>query len=357
MQFTRQLAREGPLPVLNFVIGCNGAELRELSSITDLDDYVITDPHKAANIFASGEMCWCLQTYINLARREVVPVICSNALDEDAINIIHSDRLLELRGRSSTFLVCVRADYPSRRWAHYHLVQNRTQVTTHATFIPHWVQPGLQKRDPRRMGVHRVAFAGQPSGNLAADIETWKGLLEPHGIEFVSLPADLWHDLRDIDILIAIRSFDSRPHNSKPPSKLVNAWHARVPMVGGYDSAFRQVGCPGEDYLAVKNQQEALEAVLRLRSDPDLYATIVQKGIKKSALYTKTSISEAWEKALTEDVMLRYVAWKRSRQYEALVFNANLMIGQAYHYEKQLVKKLIRFGAKAGSATRSVLSR
>jgi hypothetical protein len=330
------------MPIFNFVIGCNGAELRELSSIACLHDYVITDRHKAAKIFASGEMCWCFQTYIKLARRGVVPVVCSNALEKEAINIIHSDRLLELGGRSSTFIVCVRADYPSRRWAHYHLVQNKAQVTARATFIPLWVQPGLKKRDPTRTGVHRVAFAGQALGNLAASIETWKRLLEPHGIEFVSLPADQWHDLSAIDILIGIRSFDLRPHNSKPPSKLLNAWHARVPLISGYDSAYRQVGCPGEDYLIVKSPQEAIEAVLRLRADADFYATIVQNGTKKAALYTEKSISEAWERALTEDVMLRYEAWKRSRRYEALVFNANLMIGQAYHYEKQLAKKLIR---------------
>lgn len=329
------------LPLFNFVVGCGETELRALAGIADLGDCIATQPQLAARIFASGEMSWCLQTYINLAQRGVVPVTCSTGLRADAINLVHSDRLLELRGNASLFVVCVRADYPSRRWAHFHLVQNKAQVTRRSAYIPHWVQPGLRKRDPARDGVRRVAYAGKASGNLAADIGTWKNLFAPHGIEFVTLPADRWHDLSTTDVLVGIRSFDAKTYDSKPPSKLLNAWHAGVPFIGGNDSAFRQLGCPGDDYLIATNPRAVVEAVLRLRSDPDLYTRLVQNGRRNAQLYTKDMISEVWERVLTEDVLLRFRAWQRSPRVEALHFSGNLLLGLGWHHAKQLLKKSV----------------
>lgn len=317
----------------NFVIDCPDAALAE---------YRNKKVEEIGSIVEKSYLGWCLQTYLFLSQRKKLEVICSNRLLKDAINIVHSDQLLEAKGTSSHFIVCVQADYPPRQWAQYHLVQNKAQLRSNTSFIPFWLQPGLMKRDSNRTGVQRIAYSGQISnGNLAGSAATWKQLFDPHGIEFVTIPNGSWHDLRSIDVLVGIRSFDARPHNTKPATKLFNAWHAQIPFIGGYDSAFQQVGKPGEDYLLAKTQEEVVAAVLQLRNNPQLYATLVQNGREKAKQYSIETISETWEEVLSGPVQQRYEQWKSRPAFERTRFNAMLNMGVLFHESKQLVKKVI----------------
>ena len=317
-------------PRFNFVIDCSDSALAE---------YLNINSETAVKIYTRGDLNWCLQTYHILAKRSNLPVQCSNRMQAGAINIIHSDQLLQQRGNASHFIVCVRADYPERRWAHYHLVQNKNQLAHNTSFIPHWVQPGLLKRDPARKGVLRVAYAGEAyNGNLAGTTDTWRRLLEPLGIEFITLSGGTWHDLRSIDVLVGIRSFDHQPHNTKPPTKLFGAWHANIPFIGGHDSAFKQVGTPGEDYLLASTPQEAITAILRLRNEAGLYEKLVLNGNRKAELYTEETIAKVWVDALTGPVSHRYYKWKDNPFYEQNRFNTLLGMGNLEHEVKQLVK-------------------
>jgi hypothetical protein len=317
----------------NFVIDVSDDELNYYTSLNE---------HEAAKTFSRGDLSWCLQSYLVLSKRGKFAVQCSNKLELDTINIIHSNQLLKLKGTPDTFIVCVRADYPKRRWAHHHIVQNKNQTFSNASFIPHWVQIGLLKRNPNRKDVLRVAYSGQThNGNLAGSTNSWEKLFKPHGIEFVQIPASQWHDLSTVDVLIAIRSFDEKPHNTKPPTKLFNAWHAEIPLIAGYDSAFMQVGIPGEDYILAKTLKETLTAVLKLKNDPSFYNKIVQNGIKKASLYTKNTIAEIWEQTLANIVMKRHQKWQLHNKLEKFRFQLLLKAGLAEHNSKQIIKKLI----------------
>src|SRR5215203_6070059 len=137
---------------INFVIDCSDDELIGYRNI---------DFHNHPSLFASGNFCWCLQTYLILSKRNNVSVQCSNRLVSNAVNLVHSDQLLRLKGKPNDFIVCIRADYPKRPWAQYHIVQNQNQISSYTSFIPHWVQPGLIKRNPSRKEVLRVAYSGQ----------------------------------------------------------------------------------------------------------------------------------------------------------------------------------------------------
>lgn len=320
-------------PRFNFVIDCSDAALAE---------YLRLDAESAVKVYTRGDLNWCLQTYHILLKRSKLPVQLSNRMLPGVVNIIHSDQLLQQRGDASAFIVCVRADYPGRRWAHYHLVQNKNQLGPNTSFLPHWVQPGLIKRDPTRKSIRRVAYAGEAfNGNLAGTTDTWKELLEPYQIEFVTLAGGSWHDLSKIDVLVGIRSFDSQPHNTKPPTKLFGAWHANIPFIGGHDSAFKQVGVPGEDYLLAATPDEAIAAVLNLRDNPALYAKLVQNGQKKAALYTEATIAQAWVEVLTGPVMQRYQQWQAKPLLEQARFAALLGMGNLEHEVKQIIKKLL----------------
>jgi hypothetical protein len=249
---------------------------------------------------------------------------------------------LKIKGQDNHFIVCVQADHARRPWAQYHIVQNKNQLFGNTSYIPHWVQPGLIKRDAGREGVTRVAYSGQTyNKNLAGSEDTWKNLLEPYGIEFITLSNDSWHDLSSIDVLIGIRSFNAKPHNTKPPSKLFNAWHAEIPFIGGNDSAYKQVGNPGEDYLIASSQEEAITAILQLQQDPDLYRKFVKNGRKKAALYTEATIAKIWLDVLTGPITRRYQHWQIKPFAEKMRFNSLLAISILKHQLKQVVKKVI----------------
>jgi len=185
-----------------------------------------------------------------------------------------------------------------------------------------------------------VGYAGQLFGNLAGNVDDWKREFEACGLEFVPLPSSQWHDLRSIDVLIGIRSFDSNPHNSKPASKLINAWHAGIPFIGGYESAFMQIGHPGKDYLLAGTLQEAVAAVVRLRDNPQLYSRIVESGARSGALYTERKICESWESAIFGPVMHRYAQWKSLPNLERVRFNTYLTLGLLEHMSKQAIKRM-----------------
>lgn len=318
----------------NFVIDCTDSAL---------SGYINLNDKEAHKIFVRGDLNWCLQTFHILKRRTNLPVICSNRLLDDCVNIIHSDTLLLLKGNPKKFIVCARADFPKRRWAHYHIVQNKNQVSANTSFIPHWVQPGLIKRNPKRSGVKKVAYAGQIlNGNLAGTVDAWKRLFEPYGIEFTTLTEGEWHNLNDIDVLMGIRSFDSNPYYTKPATKLFSAWHAHIPFIGGLDSGFFQVGTPNEDYLIASTPTEAVNAVLKLRDMPDLYNKIVSNGIKKAALYSEETIANAWVDVLCNPVIQRYKKWQLGSIYEQVRYKLLLNLSVRHQKSKQVFKKIYK---------------
>ncbi len=319
---------------VNFVIDCSDSTLAE---------YINLKNENASSTFVRGDLNWCLQSYLILRKRNKTPITCSNQLVKNCINIIHSDTLLILKGISSHFIVCVRADYPKRLWAHYHLVQNKNQVSSMAFYIPHWVQPNLIKRDTNKNSPFTVAYAGQPSnGNMAGTSDTWKRLLEPHNIRFEAINAGSWHDLSSVDVLVGIRSFDKKEYNTKPPTKLFNAWHAWIPFVGGNDSAYKQVGTPGGDYLIATTPDEVLTHILKLKSDPQFYNRIVNEGCKKASLYSEQEISLCWENLLGGPILQRYKKWQKRKIYERFWFKLKLGMALPEHRSKQFLKLILR---------------
>jgi hypothetical protein len=142
--------------------------------------------------------------------------------------------------------------------------------------------------------------------------------LKSRGLEFRHLDSDNWNDYSGVDVLLAVRSFDKALHENKPPSKLLNAWHARIPLVAGYDSAFQQVGQPGHDYLRVRTLDEAIDAICLLRDDPDRYRSIVAAGVARASEYTRDRISDAWENLLLGPIAYLYQRWNERRLVSAV---------------------------------------
>ena len=326
--------------LLNFVIDEPSSALPRYLAIADMADCMAREPTIAAGVASRGDLCWSFQTYLNLAERTDLAVVCSNGLRDDAVNFVHSDQLARLDSRASAFIVCMRADFPARRWAQLHIVQNRLQSGGGTHHVPLWPQPGIMPRDPDRRKVERIAYVGQTyNGNLAADQATWRRAVEGVGLEFAAPPKERWNDFRSIDVLVGVRSFDGSTYPGKPPSKLINAWHARIPFIGGADSAYEQIGTAGYDYLRAVTLDEVTQAISLLRDDDATYARIVSNGALKAKRYSVEAICDRWTRLIRAEILPRYELWRSRPAYEKIRFHALYRAGR--------VEKRLRAGARS----------
>jgi len=259
--------------------------------------------------FINGPHSWCLTAYI-LLRQRGRPVTCGPQFQSGCINVAHVSSIEPFSFARNHFIVAVRADYTPRPLANLHLVQNKSQAGANSYWLPHWPQPGLIPRSPDRVGVKVVAYAGQ-NYYLAGGTSEWQRELSKHGLEFRMMPPDRWNDFSGVDVLVAIRSFDGYAYNRKPPTKLINAWHARVPLVAGNDSAYRQLGTPGKNYLVCNTLTEAVSRIVQLAREPAEYAYLVANGSDLAREYSRDKIAETWEGFLDSVAGPRYQEWVR----------------------------------------------
>jgi len=262
------------------------------------------------HLYGKGEFCWALQTY-QLLKVIGLPVSLSFGLRPDAVNLAHGNTLRALPKSGKCFYVSLQADFPHYPLAQFHVVQNRAQVSENSCFIPHWPQPGLVPRNPARKGVSMVAYQGL-SDFTDLDAAQLNHDLQPHGIRFEMLGPDRWGDLSEVDLLVGIRSFGTKEYKRKPPSKLINAWHAGVPFIGGWDCAFIQIGTPGEDYLRVCTYDQLLVTLIELKENSARYTQLAEAGQHRAQEFTPDAISKHWKTLLETEVAPRYAAWKNA---------------------------------------------
>lgn len=274
-----------------------------------------------------GKYSWTLQTYLEL-RAAGFECDLAETFPAQGVVVAHRDFLpVFLRPRSGVFLVCVKPDRQAHTWSHYYVVQNPRDAifstnggVSRATALSLWPQPGLIPRDAARDATCRnVVYAGR-EGNLAPELRgaDWSARLSAAGFEWNRREPERWHDASDADVLIGIRSFvgrvDTNPifdADSKPPSKLTNAWMAGVPAVLGVESAFRALREHELDYLEVATQDDLVAALERLRSDPALYRAMVAHGRKRAVAFSREATVAAWKRALTVDIDEPMQAWLR----------------------------------------------
>jgi hypothetical protein len=276
------------------------------------------DPDRDFQLFGTGVQVWIGQTYLRL-KQMGLPVILSHKVPTSGIAVVHADHVSDvLRGRSllsDLTLVVVRADRPHRANADFEIVQNAHSAGNNKTFhIQHWPQPGLIARDPARdCKVENVAFKGAV-GEMAQGLTTpeWAESLREQGMEWRTDAVTFtgnntayqvnWHDYRDVDVVVAMRKDTSRLYANKPASKLINAWLAGVPAILGPEQAFRELKRDELDYIEVKSEAEAREAILRLKNDPVLYQAMVERAHQRAQEVTTRQCAANWAKLLFETI-------------------------------------------------------
>lgn len=279
----------------------------------------------------SGGCFWTLQTYLYL-NDYGFPCQLVDTMPDEGIVISHRDYLKEsVQPGSKLLLICLRADVDRHPYAQLHVVQNPYQAIPkkimtlwESHFIPHWLQPSIIPRDPDRGSIfENVMFLGN-AVNLVPEFRspTWYEELEKLGLKFkTKLSHDQWHDYRDTDVVLAIREFGRENHwRGKPASKLYNAWHAGVPAILGYESAF-QVERKGElDYLEATSLTEVIAALKKLKEDQEFRSAMVENGRIRSLETHPDNMVKRWQDFLTGVAVPAYHHWCAMPNWQQQLF-------------------------------------
>lgn len=265
---------------------------------------------------------WNLQTYARL-KDAGYDVRISEELPEHGIVVvlpeldIKREFLRQWRPEHRDLLVLtLRADVVDFRSpiADAEVVQNGRFADDERTFhISHWPQPGLIPRDSSRgTTLERIVFKGD-QGNLHEDFRSdhFQSFLGEQGITLVCdgpstqegrWEVASWHDYSEADLVLAVRKawVEGGLRPDKPASKLINAWHAGVPALLGPEYAYRELRQSELDYIEISTIEEAMDAILRLKNEPELYQAMVEHGRKRARDFTPERITERWAEVLFE---------------------------------------------------------
>jgi hypothetical protein len=292
------------------------------------------------DVFGTGVYVWVLQTFLRL-RAAGAPVRLSQTSPSSGVVVTHTDYVERLLAEASSAadltIVSARADRPQQFYADLEIVQNRSSVDDGTQiFIPSWLQPGLVPRlSERAARIENVAYVGARK-QLHTDLAdaAWMEALRRRGlvwdvrtITFAGndqLYSDhRWNDYSTSDLVVALRPAATWKMRTKPAAKLTNAWAAGVPAIVSPEPAYRELRRSPLDFLEARNGTEALEAIDRLRSDPELYVAMVQNGLERAREFHSASLTARWVDALWYTVPARtslpgYRLAARVRGYRAI---------------------------------------
>jgi len=257
---------------------------------------------------------WLWNLHHQLARVGKKTALVERIPDRGVVLICGQDMPLWFRPPKKLLLVSIAADSPLRMFADVHVVQNPMQAERFTSsfrdpacvFIPHFPQFGLIPRDPLRGDrFERVAFLGaRPQLEEKLRSREFAQAVEEIGLTFeIRRERFQHHDYSAIDAVLAVRSFDeSNLYVHKPATKLVNAWHAGVPAILGRESAYREAGDPGQNYLEVSSINDVLTALRCLKNDVVLRRRLVGNGRRQYRAYSEEAVTQVWTRFLDNDL-------------------------------------------------------
>ncbi|MDJ0703217.1 MAG: hypothetical protein QNJ46_08055 [Leptolyngbyaceae cyanobacterium MO_188.B28] len=321
--------------------------------------------------FGLGIYAWTLQTYLRL-KADNFPCQLVDTLPTEGIMLVHRNILQThrplLKPNSNLLLICLKAEALPYPYAQLHIVQNPVESLTHkhSYFLPHWPQPGLIPRDPSRGArIETVAFFGH-TNNLAPELkhDNWAKQLQELGLQWRPVVNTnnwdshhtldtRWNDYSQIDVVVAVRSFDRRQtqlyqqYRSKPATKLYNAWLAGTPAVLGPESAYRAERQHELDYLEVNSIADLIGALKQLQRDRSLHQAIIQNGLRRAQAIQPANITQHWRQFLEDVAAPTYYQWRTSSTWsQQIVLQRSYWRFNRHQGRKTLLKGVYRFRTK-----------
>ena len=273
---------------------------------------------KALAIKTSGFTAWIVSTYVRV-KNAGLPCEFIDHIPSSGILFALSDSLGNRHPYTGELMVvCAKSDKEFHPSAYLHVVQNpddchnRKNHIWKPYYIPHWPQPNLiSRRKSREFLVENVAYMGTRT-NLAKELlsEDWNNSLRQLGVNWhPHFSHHKWSDYSEVDIIVAARSFSDRRDKNKPASKLINAWRAEVPAILAPESAFLAVRKSELDFAIVNSLDEIIDAIQKLKTNPKLYRSMLDNGIKRSQEFQEDKITQLWLNFFNEYVFPEYQRW------------------------------------------------
>ena len=268
---------------------------------------------------------------------------------EDKINVIAGALTRRRDFSPDCFYVACRNDGPFPAMGHVVLHLNLLSTgKRNEIYVPHWTQPGLVGRDPKRgNSIKTVAFFGHPERNLLQELrsDAFMAELEKRGIEFLIKGKNPdwveWHDFSNADVILAIRD-DTVPEavlRLKPVTKVANAWLAGALCITGKEPAVEAAFPDSEVVLSASSADEVLAIIDRLRSDPELFGTLVRQGNLLAQRYTEEAVMGDWIK-MEQQVTPMFAEWRKQSKLQKLT---SYGYRAAAHYVTRLIWKAGRY--------------
>ena len=261
---------------------------------------------------------WIVRTYLCL-QKAGFPCEVVDYMPERGIVIADRDTLgNKYPYLPKTMLICAKGDREFHPSAYLHVVQNPTELDSSASslwnpyYILPWPQPNLIPRLAERGAkVENVAFIGTRN-NLTQELlsERWLNALSKLGCNWYPVfNNNRWNDYQNLDVVVAVRSFDNNPYTHKPASKLINCWRASTPAVLTPESAYVSLKKSELDFLDIKCLDGLIESIRELKEDSELYLSMIENGKLRSQEFTEEKITQDWIVFFNEYVFERYEEW------------------------------------------------
>ena len=268
-------------------------------------------------LFNCGEWAWIVQTYHRLIKYSIEGLSVSSSAKpvSDSINVIFSDDYLNLKNKADYYCAVVILDrfvfYPGN----LSIVQNKEHsLPFRFKYVTHWSQAGLVPKDNTiKNKVIKIGFFGLPANSI--DLLELANDIENKDVELIIAGPKSWNDYSEIDIAIGIRCFSGKRYNQKPPTKLLNAWRAGVPFIGGVDSAYSQVGENKKNYIRVNNRVELVEAIDVIINDSVFSKNLIDNGFDEFKKYSNKNIEKEWLDLLFNEEV-NFNNWKRKSNFQ-----------------------------------------
>lgn len=264
---------------------------------------------------------WIGQTFLYLKQAGLNVSLVEQPVP-NAICITHFDLTKNKVWAADSFVVGIRADRSPCRMCEVELVQSPANLGRSRSFlIPYWPQARLIPRLPERGNqIEQLSYFGG-EGGLSPQFRDAEFInaLQDLGVtfNFVTNP-DQWNDYSTTDLVIAVRN-DLHPLllNTKPASKLINAWQAGCVALLGNEPAYQAAGIPGRHYFEVSSPQDVLETVRQLKANPSLYEQVREAGIARYADYDFEAVQQQWVNLLTGRVAKAFHQWQQAKKSSA----------------------------------------
>jgi hypothetical protein len=265
--------------------------------------------------FWNSSLAWNLQTYLRLRELNHSVSLVETVPTEGIVVAHRGDLPFSVRPTERLLFATTIGDAGYHPYAQVQIIQNPHHLESwnNTYLMHHWTQPGLVPRARNRgLTFKNIAYFGHPD-QLADKLHSaqWENFLQARGLNWIPVHSDPNRqcDYSDIDLVVAIRSFDDRSYHHKPATKLHNAWLAGVPAVLGPESAYRKERMDELDYLEARSYDDLRHYIEALNENASLRSKLLQRSRKRGSQIDPEAKAEEWWRLLTGPVQNAYEQW------------------------------------------------